>query len=310
MPSFTTPSVKFLTEEELHAAVAAAKDTATEIFTNPDGSETVRHLATPRSEQAMYELCVAFKPLIESVSRKSKYVAAAPQHERAWRYEEAQSICTETFIRAVREHDSDSEKPFSVMIRVILARALSDAYLTSVDLVSVKHDVAARYWALMDKYDQDAQAAYAECQSTANGFMPATFLAIHLALSGVLSIDVPIQDEHSDDYSSFEGSIESLLGDPAVSFEEDHANADLARWFLTKVNDRDAQMIRLRFGFNDDATETLRRDANLPSATDEPVLTNGQVGEAIGAGTSTVRRRIEDVALPAMRAAADEAVNA
>lgn len=282
-------TVNFLSDEEQRTLIAAAQDVPVTIETGDDGAEVVRFGRTREADAALTRLVQAFSPLIKSVARTSKVLD----------YDEAEATCYERFLQAVREFDPAVIRSFSAAVRAMLRMEISDKDRTS-DLIQVKENVAARYFRLIHKHDGDVAAAYEECRLTANGFDPASFLAIHRAI-GIESIDRAADSRDFRDFSRQETS----LTDQTVNFDEALAQADLVRWAFTKVTEREATVLRLRYGFDDLATENIRSAAGFLNDKSDMVMSDREVAQCLRSSTATVNR-IRREALAVMRAAMDD----
>lgn len=281
----------FLSDEEQRALIAAAQDVPCTVTADPEtGEETVTFGKTAASEVALTQLVRSFTPLIRSMAR------TAP----ALGYDEAEAICLERFMRAIREYDLNSELPFSRDIRTMLRFELSDKNRTR-GVVAIKENVAARYLRLVQKHEGDVRAAYEECRTTPNGFDPSTFLAVHRAYGMLLSLDVEVDGDDSQASGDW-NSHERFLIDRMAEFEEDVANKDLVRWAFTKVSEREEQILRLRYGFDDLATENFRSRAGFRSDADDLVMSDREVAQCMGLALSSCNRYRRE-ALATMRAA-------
>ncbi|WP_394620984.1 hypothetical protein JNUCC0626_18375 [Lentzea sp. JNUCC 0626] len=285
----TTATESFLSFEEQCELIAAAQNVPCSVDTDTEGSEVVRFGRTPEADAAITRLVQAFTPLIRSLARTSARLD----------YDEAEAVCLERFLQAVREHDLDSPIPFSRDIRTMLRYELSDKGRTS-DLVQIKENVAARYFRLLRDCDFDATAAYEICRTTPNGLDPQTFLAVHRAYGHVVSLDLALTgDEDAEDrHEAF--LIDQMAGD----YTEDIAQRDLVGWLFTKVNDQEEQILRLRYGFGDAVTESIRSEAGFLPTSSDPVMTDGQVAQCVRLPLSTCNRQRRN-ALATMRAALD-----
>lgn len=281
---YDIPATESLSVVEMWSLIADVQDVPVTVTAEEDGAERVTYGVTRASELALERLTTAFIPAIRKACRSAKVLDE----------EDAFSIALTEFVAAVRRYDLGSDVPFSATISTILRYALSDADRTS-DIIVIKENVAARYWRLMHKHDHDLQAAYAECRDTSNGFDPATFLAVHRALS-VDSMDALLSVD-SDAFAA--SNIHRDLG-PEASLVE----ADLVSWLFTRVDDRQETVLRLRYGFCDLATENLLVDSGFHVG---EVLTDIAVAEVAGLGRATVQRE-KAKGLSAMREALVELI--
>ncbi|MBP2323312.1 RNA polymerase sigma factor (sigma-70 family) [Kibdelosporangium banguiense] len=282
----------FLSPEAQYALISAAQDVPCTVITDATGNETVAFGKTRKSEAALTRLVQSFTPLIRSMARTATRLD----------YDEAEAICYARFMQAVREFDLDSDVPFSRDIRTMLRYELSDKSRTK-DLIQVKENVAARYFRLLRQHDRDVKAAYEVCRTTPNGLDPSTFLAVHRAYGHVVSLDLAMDgDENSDDrHEAF------LIDHMAEDAADDLANRDLIRWAFSKVSDREEQILRLRYGFVDVATENIRSAAGFRSDTSDPVMSDREVAQCLGLALSSCNRYRRD-ALATMRAALESLV--
>ncbi|MDT8915798.1 hypothetical protein [Amycolatopsis sp. PS_44_ISF1] len=281
----------FLSHEEQCALIAAAQDVPCTVTTNPEtGEETVTFGKTAASETALTQLVVSFTPLIRSMARTAPTLG----------YDEAEAICLERFMKAIREYDLNSELPFSRDIRTMLRFELSDKTRTR-GVVAIKENVAARYLRLVQKHAGDVRAAYEECRTTPNGFDPSTFLAVHRAYGMLISLDIAPGDSDAGAAGDW-NEHERILIDHMAAFEEDLANRDLVRWAFTKVAEREAQILRLRYGFDDLTTENLRSRAGFRTDVDDLVMSDREVAQCMGLALSSCNRYKRE-ALATMRSA-------
>lgn len=268
----------FLTSDEQTDLIRDAQTSPRTLTTTNDGKVQWTYTTTPESEAALDALTRAFLPAIRRAASTSKRLDS----------DDALSVVLVEFVAAVRRHDLSSPVPFSATVSTILFRAVSDHDRTS-DIITVKEATAARYWRLMHRHDFDAHAAYAECQTHTIDFDPATFLAVHRAIS-VDSLD------------ALRSGTDSA---PLVTAQElDDAShtlvqADLIRWLFDLVTDRQEGILRARYGFDDLATENLMVEAGLRPG---EVLSDVQVSEVLHLGRATVQRE-RVAALAVMRAA-------
>lgn len=290
----------FLSDEEQRDLIAAAQDVPCVVTTDNNGREVVKYGRTKASEKALTALVEAFKDkAIRNVARTAKILD----------FEEAQAVLFERFVLAVREYDLDSDVPFSRDIRTLLRFELSDRERTS-NIVTVKENVSARYFRLIHKHEGSVEAAYEECRTTANGFDPATFLAVHWALARLDSMDRGFDtSDQNPEGAPATGrlKVDSPIGaiaDSLGNFDEDLAQADLVRWLFTKVADKEEAILRLRYGFSDLATENIRSAAGFRNDKDDLVMSDREVAQALNSSTPTVNR-LRRAALATMRDALD-----
>lgn len=283
----------YLSDDDQRTLISAAQDVPTAVETDEQG-ERVVYGTTPAADRALTALTEAFLPVIHKVARTSKVLD----------FEDALAVCLEEFVTSVRRYNLSSGLPFAATISTILRFRISDTDRTS-DLIVVRENVAARYWQLVHKHDGDVLAAYEECRTTSNGFAPATFLAVHYAIASLDSLDGTSGD--SDRAEGQNHTHEAALADPSPSPEDLALNADLVRWLFTLVPDREEQILRLRFGFSDLATENLRLAAGFRADVSDLVMSDKEVAQVLGSTTPTVNR-LKRRALDTMRAAMEEVV--
>jgi RNA polymerase sigma factor (sigma-70 family) len=293
----------FLSDADQRRLIATAQDVPCSVEVDEDGTERTVFGYDPAAEAAMAELIGRFSGMIRNVARMSKVLD----------YDDAESACYERFIRAVREYDLDSEVPFSRDIRTVLRRHMIDENW-SADIVRVKIDVATRYSRIMKKHDGDVLAAYEECKTTPNGFDPATFLAAHYAISTkTKSFDEP---RRTDEGEVEEGIVRdetvdhgSALASREEPFDAVVARRELVAWLFTKVSDYERTLLKLRYGFDDLATENIRSAAGFRTDRDDLVMSDREVAQALGKTTPTIQRH-RSAAERTMRTALDEAAAA
>lgn len=284
--SFTATATEFLSVTEQTALIAIAQDVPVEVVTI-DGEDVTRYGKTAASESAMERLVLAFMPVIAKEARRSK--VGDP--------DDAEATLLAEFVSTVHLHDVFSSVPFSATIGTILRRKISDTSRTS-DLVTVKESVAVYYWRLIHKHDGDFAAAYAEVKTTSNNLAPATFLAVHNIIGGIDSLDPLLSAEDGDS-----GARHALAG--AVSSHEDTVvTAEEVAWLLSLTTDEEQTILRLAYGFRDDATEILRVAAGFKIG---EILTDVEIsGTSVPLGRATInRRRLSGLAT--MRAAMETA---
>jgi len=298
----TTAATTRLTLADQRRLIADAQDVELVVDVDADGAEVTRYGTTPAAEAALDRLTTSFLPLMVKVARTA----------RALDYDDALGVVAEEFISAVRRYDLEDDVPFHATITSALRYALSDASRAS-DVVVVKGDVHARYWRLMHKHDGDVGAAYDECRTTSNNFAPATFLAVHHALSA-LSMDWnPNVDGQNTSHGStvthsVHGGTPSDLGHMhlhnMVGAEPDpydpFLTADFVRALFSEVTERQESILRALYGFEDAATTSLTLAAGFRPG---DVLSDLEAGAVLGITRPTVQReRVR--ALGVMRAAA------
>lgn len=284
-------ATEFLSVDAQLRLIAAAQDVPTEVIAEADGTERVVYGKTPASEAAMEQLTTAFLPLLRKIARSSKVLDE----------DDAFGLVLVEFVQVVRRHDLTLGIGLAPVLSTVLRYAISDADRTS-DLIVVRENVAARYFRLLHKHEGNVEAAYAECRDTANGFDPATFLAVHRAIGAPDSLDAA-------GVNGWEGGVaggalltegtEAALADRTPGPEETAVQADLVRWLFTLVEDRAESVLRLRYGFTDLATENLRLAAGFRTGED---LSDAQVAVATHLTRPTVQRE-KAKALATMRAA-------
>lgn len=285
-------ATEFLSVTDQARLIAAAQDVPCQIVTDADGTERVVYGQTPAAERALEELTRAFLPLLHKAARSSKVLDE----------DDAFGLALAEFVAAIRRHDTTSDVPFSAVLPTVLRYAISDADRTS-DLIVVRENVAARYFRLMHKHEGSVEAAYGECRDTANGFDPATFLAVHRAIGSPASLDgAPGEYDGTMSDGLTAGQFnaqEAALADRTPGPEETAVAADLVRWLFTLTDDRQESILRLRYGFCDLATENLRLAAGFRTGED---LSDAQVAVAAHLSRPTVQRE-KTKALATMRAA-------
>lgn len=247
---------------------------------------TAQSGSSDASRLALDTLVGAYHPAIDAASHASS--ALDP--------EDGYQVAAEAFINAVRNFDVDGDTPFAATIASILRRAVLREARAS-DLVQVKDNTAAKYWRLMHKHGMDANAAYAECVAEVNDFSPATFLAAHAALGDTMG-DVADKDIYD--------TLAGAQPDEAV------IRADYVAWLFTKVSEIQESILRLRYGFDDIATQKLLATwndvpTNVLLGVGEPIPSDLQVGDVLDIPRSTVNRQARK-AIDAMRAADAEAL--
>lgn len=265
-----TTATEFLSVEEQAHLIGDAQDVPVEIVSDEDGTERAVYGKTAASEAALERLTLAFMPAIQKAARATK----------AQDFEEAESVALEAFLDAVRRHDLTSKVPFSATISTILFRAISDSDRTS-DLVVISEAVAARYWRLIHKHEGDVAAAYEEAQrETAHHLGGATFLAVHNIIGGIGSIDPLIA---ADDDGGARYYLAAVEGHEARIVDADR----IARLFEI-VSDEEGQIVRLAYGFHDEATENLRVAHGFRLG---ETLSDQQISGVVGLGRATTNRR-------------------
>ena len=271
MPLYSAPATEFLTVGDQRTLIAAAQDVAVDVFSDPDGEERITYGTTPASEAAMSHLTTSFIAAIRKAAARSTMLG----------HDEAFAVALAEFVEAIRRHDLDADLPFSATIATVMAWAVQRADRSS-DLVVVRDTVAKVYWRIMHAHDLDAAAAYATCRNTVNGLSPSTFMAVHCVLGGVDSIDPILRAE--DDDRAPRHALAAAVGSDEASVVQ----ADLVDWLWTLVSARQQAILRLRFGFRDDATEILRLDYGFrmgEELTDEAIA-----AVLVGMGRSTVQK--------------------
>jgi RNA polymerase sigma factor (sigma-70 family) len=299
-----TATIQFLSTDEQRTLIAAAQDVPCSVVTDIDeatGREAERWVygRTPAADAAMTTLLERFSPAISAVVRAVLSSKSGLMDE-----DDAAAICQERFIRAVREHDLSTPGSFSASISPLMRYELLSRIRVDGTLLSVNETVVARYFRLMHKHNNDVRAAYAEClgSETSTDVNAATFLSIHRALSIMETLDWSAGDDECD-FSSREAA----FIDAAERFDEQIANRDLVRWLFAQVSDREAQILRLRFGFSDLATENLRSAAGFRNDHSDMVLSDREVAQILGSTRPTVQRA-QARAISTMRAAMDRLV--
>ncbi|MGL5829048.1 MAG: hypothetical protein ACRC0L_05700 [Angustibacter sp.] len=274
-----------LSVERQRKLIAAVQDAP--VVVSADGRATFGYSAA--SESALAALTESFIALFR------KEAAAARVLDR----EDAFAEAVAEFVDATRRYDLGSSIPFSATIRTIIRRHLSDVARTS-DIISVKENVAARYWRLMHAHDHSFSAAYNSVRQAGGGLDPLTFLAAHYALQ-VASLEIRLTGPYD--------AAALTLADTVADISTDHddvVNAALVDWLWTLVDADTARALRLRYGFPRDlATEAVTASLGLH---DGEVLTERQVGAVLGWSQTLTHRRIVR-GLSTMREALQELVN-
>lgn len=279
----------FLSVSEQADLIATVQNVPLTLTTTDDGSEVSTYGRTPASDAALSRLLQAFSPLIGKVARTARRIED----------DDAEGILTEAFIRAVRSHDLAAPAAFSRDIATMLRYALALEERTG-STVKVADNVSARYRRLVAAHDGDVAAAYAECRDTANGFAAHTFLLTHAALNSV-SLDEML--------SGPEPRTDAALVASAESFDEQLAQADLVRWLFAQVEEKPAQVLRLRYGFTDPVSVNLRLRAGFLGDPDRAVMSDAEVARCMSSTTPTTNR-IRARALDTMREALSSLVDA
>ncbi|GAA0627548.1 hypothetical protein HPO96_37130 [Kribbella sandramycini] len=238
-----------------------------------DDGERITYGRTPESEAAMERLVMAFLPMLHRASRRGQANMGK---------EDAFATAYEAFVLAVRRHDTAGDVHFTRTISTIVYRTVADAARTS-DIVTVTEDVSLRYWRLIHKHGGDVDAAYAECRATNNGFTPYTFLAAHRAISATHSFDASLPA--------------SAYAVSTPGPEEAVIEADLVDWLFGLVEVDAESILRLRFGFQDASSETLRATHGYRVG---ELLDDAQAAHCLGLTRPTAQRK-RSKAIDAMR---------
>lgn len=282
----TRPAHDQLTDAEQQDLIRAAQDVPVIVTTDEDGAEQVSYGATPASEAALERLTLAFLPMLVRASRVSQRLTD----------EDALGTVMLEFLEAVRRYDLASDLPFHRTIRVILWRRIHDSDRTS-DIVVVKEKVAADYWRLLRRHNDDVNAAYAECRDTSNGLDPMTFLAVHRVMTSMETLDAL---DSGGDLGGVERAVAWELADPSPTAETLVIEADYMRWLFNLVTLRQETILRLVYGFCDPATENLRQEAGYRIG---ELLSDRQAGHALGGLPQQTVNRDRLKALKTMREA-------
>lgn len=291
----------YLSTSETDALIRDAQNVSCAV--DPADPNRFIYGTTPESERALETLTTAYLPLIHKIARTSSILD----------FDDALMVCLEEFISVVRRYEVGSALPFVAGLGTILSRKIGDTGRTS-GLVVVKENAAARYRQIMDRHEWNLEAAYDECKNTTNGFTPETFMAVHNALS-IGSLDLPLDDDPTKPNGVANGGTNRLTGreadltDGAPNPEASTVQAELIRWLFTIVTPKQQQILRLRYGFNDLATENARLAAGFRADKDDLVMSDRQVAQVIGSTTPTVNRQRAE-ALRLMRFALEDAENA
>jgi hypothetical protein len=258
----------FLGAAEQDVLIATIQDVPVEHLVLDDGTERLVFRNTTAADAAMDQLLGSYVKLIEKTASRATVISR----------EDAQSELMLAFIEAVRRHDITKGVPFHRTIGAILYGALSVAQGTS-DVIVIPETIALRYWRVMHDADMDVQVAYESCGK--HNLASTTFLAVHHALT-IQSLDVSVGASNGDSEPGRE------MGFVAASPEADIVTADLVRWLFEQVTDTQETIIRARYGFCDDATETILVAHGLHLG---DVISDIQVAEVTGIGAKTVQRQ-------------------
>lgn len=253
---------------------------------------------TPAVEAAEERLVMAFLPAIKRAARTSKVQDT----------EDALGNVLEEFLRAIRKYNTADDVPFHAVVGRILASHISDTDRTS-GVIRIPEAPAARYWRLMHTHSMDVESAYRACQDTATGIAPMSFLAIHHAMTGALSLDYrpanagDVMREGGEgghfnaEYGAGPLGEASRIVTPGP--EERAVEQHLISWLFTLVSATQETILRLIHGFMDSPTETVRFDAGYKTGQE---LDDGQAAHALGMSRPTVQRQ-KSTALKTMREA-------
>lgn len=251
-------------------------------------------------EEAQERLTLAFLPAIKHAARSTKVQDP----------DDALGNALEEFLRAVASFDLNGDVPFHALVSRILNNHISDTDRTS-GTIRIPGTPAAKYWRLMHAHGMDVESAYRECRELANGIDPMSFLAIHRVMQGFDSLFTHStfttnggldKDRENGEYYAIGIS---MAGVPTPGPEERIVEESLIAWLFTLVTAHQQSILRLIYGFRDDATETLRFDSGYPTGLD---LSDAQAAHALGLSRPTVQRH-KSAALKIMRTAMQELVD-
>lgn len=281
-----TESLSVAEQASLIATAQAAPSSV--VIDSETGEERTVYAHSAAADAALERLTLAFLPAIRK--------AAASAKSSRIDFDEAFSAATEAFVLAVREHDLSSSLPFSATIATILDRAVG-LEERAADLVRVRDTVAKVYARIMREHNGDVVAAYAASAAGETGLAPSTFLAVHEILSGFISLSTPTDEEAPDPvdlYAAVEGP-EGRIVDEALS-----------EYLFNLVTPEQEQILRLAYGFQDDASDDLRV---LHGHRLGEILSDAQIAPIVALTRPTTQRR-RVAALDVMREALTEEVSA
>lgn len=270
------PAAQFLTDAEQRKAIGIIQ--LADMWRKLDGGPA-------QVEEAYDALTRAFQPAIQRAARASKVQDA----------DDAYGNALEAFVLAVQEYDlSVPEYPFSKYAASRLHRHISDTDRTS-GTIRIPEGPGARYWKLMHAHGHDVEAAYQACKDPAVDLSTMSFLAIHHAMSGALSLDYTVTNNNADAGTMEGGAFNAEYGAGAVGEasrltvpgpEEQAVERHLIAWLFTLVTDRQETILRLRHGFLDLPTDTIRLNAGHATGA---FLTEEQIAHALGLSRRTIR---------------------
>lgn len=269
MPISAAP-VEFLTVAEQADLIAAAQDVPAILAVQDDGTEVTKYLPTPASEAATDALVRAFLPALERAAHLAKVIDL----------DDAFSAATEEFMLAIHEHDTTSTLPFSATIATRLRFAVLRADLRH-DVIRLPRTAIKTYFRYLHAHGGDVSAAYSDVKANDPEMHGSTFLAIHHVVGGMGNLDpVTAADE------GFGAGYNAAAID---SHEIAVATAAEVEWLFTKVAPEEETVLRLAYGFRDEATENLRVEAGFQIG--ECLSATEISGTAVGGGKATVNRR-------------------
>jgi hypothetical protein len=291
--------VTYLTEN--HGATILTYEQVEDLLRRANTPETTaEHVAD--AAYALDYLTSSFMPAIRRAARAAKVLEE----------DDAIQVAVEAFLTLVRTFDADGERPFAPVVPTHLQHAISRADRTNSSIVTVRKDAALKYWRVYHKYDEDADAAYNACRAGTEELPAYSFLAVHNAFNETISFDwtgtrgsggTGDDEAQGASYSAHDtdqqlgGYVGMNLATP--SHEDLVALQDEVRWLFTLVAPLDESILRLYYGFLDDASELLRLDSGYRVGQE---LSDDQVAHALSRTRPTVNRR-RTLALAVMRAA-------
>lgn len=272
--------------------VTAAQACPVEIYLDADGRGCTRFLSTDSSRRAVERLSAAYIAAIH----------AAANTARTLDRDDAFSVASLGFVEAVMSTDLTLGS-LAGRAQTLMRFAILEAENAG-PVVSIKRDMLNRYRGLLRKHDGDIEAALAECREGRISLAPATFLSVHHALRTV-SLDVPLISSDGDCAET----MSDILTDPAhltPGPEEAAVTAELSSWLLSLVPAEQERILRLAYGYVDNATEDIRVAAGFKF---DELLSDAQTGIALFTSRARVQRA-RVAALSTMRAALQAEVNA
>lgn len=293
----SAPSRTIVTENE-----DGSSDEITVWETTSDTVEGRRKIR--EAESAMEKLVNAFLPVIYNTARD---VSESLVFKGLDAEEMLSHLFTEFIDYARNRYVVGQEAKFAYAIKRILGLAFANR-AREAGLIAVAQDSKRRYLKLMKDHDNNAAHALADCKS--GQFTPATFMAVHNAinisdnsLDGSRfdsSYNATSSDENEDNPAIDEAMHKAgyYEGDPA-----DHvAQSALVGFAFLQVEDqRVVQAMKLKYGFDDLATHTLRVNHGFDQY-DADVMKVEDVARIVRMGRSTLNKKIND-ALEVMREA-------